>query len=340
MMSARRSPGLALWVVFGTLSAIWGSSFLFIKIGVDEGLPPFSLVTGRLAMGTLALVVMGRLMGARIPRDRGVLAKVVFLGFANVALPFSLITWGEQSIPSAVASILNALVPLFTIVFAAIALHDEPMTLNRLAGLLLGFGGAVLILSRNVGPGGLEGASFSGELAVVLAAAAYAASAVFIRRYLTGRNLVDDPVRGPRPIDPIEFALLQVASAAVFAALLAFATEWIPAGHVVLPPTGSAWFAIGWLGILGSAVAYLLMYRLIAAWGATRATLVTYVMPVVGIALGVAALGETLEARAIVGSAIVLGAIVLVNSRFGQRRLFGRAPLSRMEERLVVADEE
>jgi drug/metabolite transporter (DMT)-like permease len=340
MMSSRPSPALALWLVFGTLSAIWGSSFLFIKIGVDEGLPPFSLVTGRLAMGSLALVVMGRLMGARLPRDRSVLAKVVFLGFANVALPFSLITWGEQTIPSAVASILNGLVPLFTIVFAAIALHDEPMTLNRLTGLLIGFGGAVLILARNVGPGGLAGASLSGELAVVLAAAAYAACAVYIRRHLTGRNLVDDPVRGMRPMDPIEFALLQVASAAVFAALFALVTEWIPAGGVVLPPTAPAWFAIAWLGVLGSAVAYLLMYRLISAWGATRATLVTYVMPVVGIALGVAVLGETLDARAIIGSAIVLGGILLVNSRVGQRRLFGRAPVRHLEERLVAADEE
>ncbi len=156
-----------LWGVFVALSSIWGSSFLFIKIGLEDGLPPLSLVTWRLAFATATLVVLLRLSGGRFPRDRTMLARIALLGATNVTVPFVLITWGELSIPSAVASILNGLVPLFTIVFAAAVLRDEPMTVSRLGGLGVGFAGAVLILSRGLAapaPAIAGGPPLAGEL--------------------------------------------------------------------------------------------------------------------------------------------------------------------------------
>jgi drug/metabolite transporter (DMT)-like permease len=321
-----QGDALALWLVFGALSAAWGSSFLFIKIGLDEGLPPLTLVTFRLLIAIVFLSVVLRLTGGRLPRQRGALYRLAALGLINVAIPFGLITWGELWIPSALASILNGLVPLFTIVLAALLLRDEPITSNRLAGLAIGFVGAVLLLSPQMtaaDPAVDSTMVLLGELAVVVASVSYAFSVVYIRRSISGKPLVDDPVRGPRALTPVETALPQCLSAVVIVGVMAFVLER-PDGAFVVPPTLPAWFAVGWLGIIGSGIAYLLFFRLISAWGATRTTLVTYVMPVIGIALGVVVLGERLGLAEVIGAILVIGGLVLANSSLGQRRLYGR----------------
>ncbi len=330
----QRDSALSLWLVFLALSAIWGSSFLFIKIGLDEGLPPFWLVTYRLWIAVLLLLGLARFGGARLPRDRGALLSVVFLGIINVALPFSLITWGEQFIPSALASILNALVPLFTIVIAAAVLSDEPITLNRVSGLLIGFGGAALLLAHGF-EGSAAGAGqasdpslvLAGEVAIVIACVAYASSAVYIRRRISGRPLIVEPDGTQRSMRPLEIALPQNVTAALAMSLVALTEEHPAHGLLVVPPTAAAWLAVLWLGALGSALAYLFYFRLVGAWGATRSTLVTYVMPIVGIVLGVLVLGESIEPREILGTILIIGGIALVNSRFGARRLVGRSPV-------------
>ena len=152
--AARSDREAFVWGLFLSLALIWGSSFLFIKIGLDAGMPPFTLVTWRMAMASLFLVVVLRLTGGRVPRAPGALRKLAILALVNVAMPGLLISWGEQSISSALTSILNGLTPLFTIGIAALVLRDEPITLNRLAGLLIGFGGAVLLVSPNLGRSG------------------------------------------------------------------------------------------------------------------------------------------------------------------------------------------
>ncbi len=321
-----QGDALALWLVFGALSAAWGSSFLFIKIGLEEGLPPLTLVTFRLLIAVTFLSVVLRLTGGRLPRQRGTIYRLAALGLINVAIPFSLITWGELWIPSALASILNGLVPLFTIVLAALLLRDEPITSNRLAGLAIGFVGAILLLSPQMAaadPAVDSSMMLLGELAVVVASLSYAFSVVYIRRSISGKPLVEDPIRGPRPLTPVETALPQCISALVIIGGLALVLER-PGGVFTVPPTLPAWFAVGWLGIVGSGIAYLLFFRLISAWGATRTTLVTYVMPVVGIALGVLVLGERLDLAEGIGAILVIGGLVLANSSFGQRRLYGR----------------
>jgi len=316
---------MRLWLVFVALAFVWGSSFLWIKVGVTEGLTPLSLVAQRLWIGLLFLVVVGRLTGARLPRNRTLAAQLALVGLLNTAIPFVLITWGELWIASALASILNGLVPLFTIVIAALLLREEPITLNRLVGLLVGFAGAVLLLSRNLGPTPTADAQLAllGEIAVVLASLCYAFAAVVFRWRFSGKDVIDDPARGLRAMNPVEFALLPVAAGAVTTTILTLLVD-VPTGQPLLPQSPAAWVAVVWLGTLGSGLAYVLYFQLLKAWGATRSTLVTYAMPIVGLALGVLILRESIDLQVIAGSALIIGGIALVNSSLGQRRLFGR----------------
>src|SRR5919106_4788889 len=169
------------WLVFVALGIAWGSSYLFIKIGV-ETLTPFTLVAGRLAIGTAVLAAVLRLSGEGLPRDRRMIGNLVVMALLGIVIPFSLITWGEQSIDSGLAAILNGTVPLFAIVLAAMVLVDEPITLNRLGGLLIGFAGVILITSPTFDQG--IGGSFEGELALIGSGLSEAAAGVWARRMM------------------------------------------------------------------------------------------------------------------------------------------------------------
>lgn len=329
--AALTSPELRGWVDFALLSGIWGSSYLFIKIALNDGLSPISLVVFRLGIAAAFLALLARVWGGRLPRDRDAIVSFAILGAVNAAIPWLLISWGAQWIPSALASILAALTPLFTIVLAALVLHDEPITVNRAAGLLLGFCGAVVLASPNLGAGG--GSSDAtlvllGELAVVAATVCYASGLVFARHRVTGRPLIRAPDGARRPPDPLEISYAQVVAAFVIVVPLMLGAELAsPAGQPPLMPQGlDAWISVAWLGILGAGVAFVLSFRVIARWGATRMSLVTYVIPVVAITLGVLVLDEEMHPAEIIGTLMILSGIVLASSGRGKRRLFGRSP--------------
>ena len=291
------------WVIFLLLGFIWGSSYLFIKLAVDD-FGTFTLVALRLIVGGILLWIVIRVAGQELPRDRRIYGHLIVMAIINITIPFLLITWAEQSVESSLAAILTSPVPLFTIVLSALFLPDEPMRVNGLIGLIVGFIGVVIITSR-----GLTGAGSSliGEIALLGAALSYAAGAVYSRRN----------VRGVPPMIP---AVFQVTFAAIIVGVLAIILErpW------EARPDAQAVFSILWLGILGSGIAYLFVFRLFAHWGATRTTLVAYLLPVVGIVLGYIVLAEPVDARLIVGTGLVIAGVALVNSRFGRRRLFGR----------------
>lgn len=320
-------PAVPVWVSFISLSLIWGSSFLFIKIGLDQGLPPLVLVSYRLGFAVLLLLVLLRLTRGRLPRSREAWWRLAVLAFINVALPFCLITWGEQYTSSAIASILNTLTPLLTIVLASLVLRDEPIRVNSLAGVLVGFAGAVLLASPSIGasPGAGGTPEIVGELAVAAGALSYAFGAVFARHQITGRKLIDDPRVGPRTPTAVEIALPQALVSGSMVAVVALLTQATQPTAVLAPPTPQAWFAVLWLGLLGSGVAHVLLFTIIRWWGAGRATLVTYLMPVVGIALGVVVLAESLLPIEIVGTAMIIFGLLVANSRYGRRPLYGRA---------------
>lgn len=294
------------WAVFAALGTAWGTSYLFIKIGV-ETLPPFTLIAGRLGIGTIFLAIVLAIARVPLPRDLATYRRLLFLALINIVIPFTLITWAEQHVASSLAAILNSTVPLFTIVFAAFFLHDEPITVNRLVGLLVGFLGVVVLTSGSL-TANVSGESLLGQLALIGSALSYGAGAVYARRASRGLN----------PMIP---AFFQVSIAFVIATTLAIAVDhpW------TITLRSDAIFAVGWLGIFGSGFAYLFFYRLIRAWGSTRTSLVAYILPVVGIVAGFLVLGEAIDARLLLGTVLIVGGVALVNSRLGARRLFGRA---------------
>jgi drug/metabolite transporter (DMT)-like permease len=282
------------WGAFVILGLIWGSSFLWIKIAVAE-IGPFTLVAFRVLFGLLGLLVVMRWQRQSFPRDRRTILAFVFMGIVNTAIPFILISWGETKIQSSLASILNATTPLFTIVIAHFWLHDEKITLPRLAGLIVGFFGVILLVSRDIGPQGPQG-DVIGQLAVLLAAISYAIALTFSRKYL----------RGTKPV--VQSTMILVVASGVM---------WVTAPMVerpfTLPQLPVTWLALAWLGLLGLCIAYLLFFYLNNVWGPTRASLVTYVFPVVGLILGIIFLNEEVDWRLLVGSGLIVASIVIVN---------------------------
>jgi len=282
------------WLTFSLLGLVWGSSFLWIKVAVQE-VGPATLVGFRLLIGLLGLAVVVAVRRPALPRDRRTLIVLGVLGITNTALPFILISWGEQFIDSAIASILNGTVPLFTIVIAHLALHDDRITTPRILGLVTGFLGVVVLMSRDLGAESRAG-SVLGQAAVLAAALSYAGSSVFARRNL-------------RLVDPVVQAFLPLIAADSVAWITALASE----APLQIPRLPITWLALAWLGLLGSCLAYLLYFHLLHAVGPTRATMVTYVFPVVGVILGVVFLGELADWHLVVGALLVALGIGVVN---------------------------
>ncbi len=282
-------------LAFIGLSLAWGSSFYWIKIAVGE-VGPFVLVAFRLLFGILGLAVVLFFNRPIAPMDRRTWQNLLILGITNTALPFVLISWAEQHIDSAVASILNSSVPLFTMVIAHFALTDDRMTPRRVLGLLVGFAGVVVLTVRDIG--GDVRLNLLAQGAMILAVLFYAGSSVMARRNTKG-------------IQPAVQALIPLLSAEAFITTGALLVE-SPIQFPTLPMT---WIALIWLGLIGSCLAYLFYFYLLHSIGPTRATMVTYTFPVVGVALGVFLLGETLDIYLVSGAVLILGSLLIVNRK-------------------------
>jgi drug/metabolite transporter (DMT)-like permease len=300
-------PARSDWLLLLALGFMWGTSYVFIRLGV-ETLPTFTLIAARLGIGLLLLASVVRLAREPLPRSPRIYGHLVVMAVVNIVLPFALITTAERSVDSNLAAILNGSVPLVVIVLAALVLHDEPLTVNRLVGLVVGYLGVVVLVSHDLFEATGQ-SSLEGELALIGSTVCYGAGAVYARHTM----------RGLRPMIP---ALFQVGFAFVISSLVALLAEDAPA----VEWTANAVIAVVWLGVLGSGLAYLVNFRLLARIGATRTSLVAYLLPVVGIISGALMFNEQVDARVIGGTVLILAGVALVNSRYGQRRLFGRTP--------------
>ena len=298
-------PTRSDWLLLLALGIMWGTSYAFIKLGV-ETLPTFTLIATRLAIGLALLATVVLMAREPLPRSPRIYGHLVVMAAINIVIPFTLITWAELTVDSNIAAILNGAVPLLVIVLAALTFHDEPITLNRLVGVLVGYVGViVLVFPGLVAAAG--GSEFTGEVALLGSTAAYAVGAVYSRRN----------IKGLRPMIP---AVFQVAFAFVMVTVLAFVFE---------NPLAVSWnldavIAVTWLGLLGSGLAYLLMFRLLSRIGATATSQLAYLLPVVGIITGALMFGEAVDARIVIGTGLILGGVALVGSKFGERRIWGR----------------
>lgn len=286
------------WFNFILLGAIWSSSFLWIKIAVQE-VGPITLVAFRCLFGLLFGLAVILIQRPALPRDLRAWVPVLVLGITNVAIPFFLISWGEQTIDSGVAAILDATVPLFTILLAHYTLRDDRITLPKVLGLLAGFAGVVVLMSRDLGA---ANSPLLGQLAVVVASLFYALSGIYARK-----RTEDNPAV-MRSVGPL------LSSTAVM--WLAAPLAETPLRMPQLPIT---WIGLLWLGVLGSGLAFIILYRLLHEIGPTRTSMVTYLFPLGGVMLGVIFLGERLTWEVIVGALLIIAGIAFVNWAPGTR---------------------
>lgn len=287
---------------------IWGSSFLWIKIAVQE-VNPILLVAFRMLFGICALLIIILITRPKWPGDAKTWGMLTILGIFNNALPYVLISWGEQYIDSAVAAILNSTTPLFTMIVANIFLRDDRLTFSRLVGLLVGFTGIIVLVSRDLASG--IQLNLLGQGAVLLAAFSYACSAVFARRITKGTS----PLL--QALIPLFFAdlimwvgALGIAQGDVIPGALAPLRTII---ENIFPNLPLTWIALLWLGFLGTGIAYLFFFNLLHSVGPTRTTLVTYIFPLVAVILGMVFLGEKLSWQLFAGGVLVVGSIIVVN---------------------------
>jgi drug/metabolite transporter (DMT)-like permease len=278
------------------LACLWGASFLFIKVALD-GLSPMQITMGRLTAGAVVLVSMVAIRRTPLPRELPIWGHLAFMGVVANIVPFFLFAWGEERITSGLAGVLNGSTPLFTLGFAIAALPEERLGRGRAAGLLLGFLGVVLV----VGPWDQNPltSSVPGQLACLGAAACYGFTFVYTRRHLSGRG---------HPV--LALSAGQLATATAIAWLL---SPLLGRGEMTLTVTVVA--SILTLGAFGTGFAYLLYYRLIERAGATTASMVTYLIPIVAVVLGVLVLDEPVGWNLFVGAAVVIAGVAVAEGR-------------------------
>ncbi len=268
------------------LAGIWGSSFMFNEIALRE-LTPETAITLRIGLGTIALGAYLLATRRSVRPLRRYIGPLALMGALNTTLPFFLIVWGQQYIDSGLAAILNASAPIFTALVAIAFVHEQRATGLRLAGIMLGFVGIVALVGFE--PTGNDRAVV-GSLAVVAAALFYSAGALYAGRRFTG-------------LTPDLVAFGTLAWGTIFA---------LPFGVSGVGSLGwESFAAILFLGIAATAVAYLLYFGLIAVAGASRAILVTYLVPSLALVYGAVFLGEPVTTIALVGLGLVLAGVAL-----------------------------
>jgi drug/metabolite transporter (DMT)-like permease len=281
------------------LSAIWGSSFLFIKLGVDQ-LEPSAVVLGRLVIGVLVLLPLVVIRGGGLRPLRGHVLPLVILGALNNAVPFWLLGFAETRLDSGLTAVIQAAAPIFTVLLAGRIDPSQRVRGVRLVGIAIGFVGVALLV------GVQDGGQVAAALAVVGTALCYAASVLF-----AGRTM--------KTLPPLLVSVGQLGCAAILIA---------PIGLAQLPseaPSTKTIAAVVALGALGSGIAYLLYFAIIASAGASRAILVTYLVPAFALFYGAVFLDEEISVSALGGLALILGGVALATGVARRRALRARA---------------
>ncbi|MFZ8757835.1 DMT family transporter [Microbacterium sp. HMH0099] len=296
-MASPSSPSSAsVAVQFVLTGLVWGSSFLLIAVALT-GLSPAQVAGGRLLFGALALGAIVLLRRERMPRAPRTWAHLCVLAASFCVVPYLLFAWAQQHVPSGLASIFNATTPIMTAILAWAVFRVERLRRGQLAGIGVGIVGVVVIIAP--GSAAAVAESTVAQIALLGATACYGFSLAYMRRFL-----------GDSGLSGTVFAFGYIAPAAAFMLLL---SPLILAEPMELTP--AVVLSVVALGVLGTGVAYVWNQNTLRAWGPTRASTVTYITPVVGVALGIVVLGERLTWNEPVGAVIVFLGILLVQER-------------------------
>ncbi|MEM8877070.1 MAG: DMT family transporter [Pseudomonadota bacterium] len=282
------------WAMLILLSVLWGGSFLFQKIAVAE-LPPFTIVLVRVALAALTLHVIRPFVGVALPGLR-IWAAFAVMGLLNNVIPFSLLVYGQTQIGAGLASILNAMTPVFTVILAHFLTQDEKLRANRAFGVVLGFLGVICLIGIEA-LGGLT-LAVAGQIACVGAAISYAFSSIWARRF--------------QNVPPFASAMGQLTMSSMM---------MIPIVLIVDQPWTLGWpsptvvWSLVLLAIPATALAYLLFFAIIRAAGATNIMLVTLLVPVSAVLLGAVFLGERLSVTDALGMALIGMSLLAIDGR-------------------------
>lgn len=290
------------WVLLALLSLLWGGSFFFAKVAVGA-LPPLVVVFARVAIAALALAAYLRWRRTPMPRGSAVWRAFFGMGLLNNLIPFALLFWGQTVLSSALASVLNATTPLFSLVVAHLLTRDEKLAGHKVVGIGLGIAGVAVLV-------GVETVTQANPallpiLACLGAALSYGFASVFGRRFKQ------------RGIEPVVGAFGQTMATSMMALplVLVFTSPW--QGPV---PNMPVWAALAGLGLLSTALSYVLFFRLLATAGAINTSLVTLLIPVSAILLGSVFLGERLTGSQIGGMVLIGAGLLAIDGRVLLRR--------------------
>jgi drug/metabolite transporter (DMT)-like permease len=286
-MTPEKGLAKELWLLLA-LSALWGASFTFIKVGV-ETIPPLTLIAARTVIASVLLLAVIRSRGLSLPKDAVTWRRFFVQACLNSVIPFTLIAWGEQTTDAALATILCSASPIFTFLLTAAVTRHEPVTLRKLFGVAAGLGGICLILGVQTLEG--LGRELWAQLAIVAATLCYAGAAIF------GKNF-----KGLDPILPAAGSLV-CGTAILIPASLAVDRPW------TLLPSMESLAALAALSVLSTALGFLIYFRLLHTLGSVGTTAQAYLRVPIGVALGVILLGESLSSTAWIGLMCVIAGV-------------------------------
>lgn len=289
------------WAQLFLLSVLWGGSFFFVAIAVQE-LPPLTVVILRTGIAALALIVILRLRSEAWPFTKRTILAFFIMGLLNNLLPFSLLFWAQTMIPSGLASILNATTPIFSIIVAHFLLTDERMAPNKAVGILFGFLGVITLLGGDILNGG--GIASLGMAACLGAALAYGFAGVFGRRFKT-----------------MDLSATQVAFGQLVATTLMMVpiVSWVDQPWSLPMPSLNTIASVVALAIVSTALAYVIFFRILASAGAVNVALVTLLVPVSAILLGTFILGEELALQHYAGMLFISLGLLAIDGRIIDR---------------------
>lgn len=279
------------------LAAMWGSSFMWIKIAVGT-MPPAAVAFFRLLLGAAVLLAVVGRVGARLPHGGRFWADMAVLGLVNGAVPYTLFPVGEQYVSSGLAAIFNATTPLFTALVGWVAREEIP-SVRSAAGVLLGFAGAALLFGDDLA--GVGGEHLGGQLALLTASASYGVGFVYASRRVDKR-VVTVPALGQQALGTLWLAPLFLAG--------------LPAVRLTVAST----VAVAWLGILSTGFAYLLYFSLVEEVGPTATSTVTYLLPVIALVLGVVFLDESIRLLDLIALGLIAAGIATLSRARGRFR--------------------